>query len=94
MTIDIALCSAFRKDIAATPAVRARSPIAARAVLAALALVCLTSLAGAQQYQADPVDESAGKLKLIAEACIRNPARFATDRRNSSSSSTSTISPR
>ena len=26
------------------------------------------------------MDESAGKLKLIAEACIRNPARFATDR--------------
>lgn len=40
----------------------------------------LVSSAGAQQYQADPVDENAGKLKLLAEQCVKNPARFATDR--------------
>lgn len=46
----------------------------------AMLVVALASSACAQQYQADPVDENAGKLKLLAEQCVKNPARYATDR--------------
>jgi hypothetical protein len=45
-----------------------------------VALVTLASSASAQQYQADEVDENAGKLKLTAEQCVKNPQRFSADR--------------
>lgn len=41
------------------------------------AVACATS---AQQYQADEVDENAGKLKLTAEQCVRNPPRYQADK--------------
>ena len=68
-----------REDGTSAMAVRRRLGFAWSPGVAALLLVCLTSLAGAQQYQADPVDENAGKLKLTAEQCVKNPARFAND---------------
>jgi hypothetical protein len=46
----------------------------------ALLLIVSASAARAQQYQADEVDEDAGRLKLTAEQCVKNPARFASDR--------------
>jgi hypothetical protein len=50
-------------------------------VLLALALfVSVASLARGQQYQADPVDENAGKLRPFADQVVRTPGRFATDR--------------
>ena len=66
-----------RKDGASTPWVR--RPAAVRAGLAIFYCVCLAAVAQAQ-YQADPVDENSGKLKLTAEQCVKNSARFATDR--------------
>ena len=68
-----------REDGTSAMAVRRRLGFAWSPGVAALLLVCLTSLAGAQQYQADPVDENAGKLKLTAEQCVKNPARFTND---------------
>jgi hypothetical protein len=69
-----------REDRAPSVSVRRRAPIARQAGLVAILCLGCTSFAGAQQYQADPVDENAGKLKLLAEQCVKNPARFATDR--------------
>jgi hypothetical protein len=73
----MAIDQIIRRDGASTPQVR--RPASVRAGLAILFCVCLASVAHAQ-YQADPVDENAGKLKLTAEQCVKNPARFATDR--------------
>lgn len=75
------------EDNALAPSIRRPAPVdgwpgmaAGWSGLAAVLLVGLASLASAQQYSADAVDERAGKLKLTAEQCVKNPARFATDR--------------
>ena len=65
-----------RNDGAAMPSVRCRGI----AGLAAMLVIWLASSASAQQYQSDPVDEDAGKLKLTAKEWVRNPARWAQER--------------
>jgi len=45
-----------------------------------LLLVAIASASFGQQYQSDDVDENAGKLKLTAEQCVRNPQRFQSDK--------------
>ncbi|MGD9634819.1 MAG: hypothetical protein AB7G28_22835 [Pirellulales bacterium] len=67
----------FRQDKRRLWAVR---PACTRFAVASLLLMLLASVAGAQQYQSDEVDEEAGKLKLTAEQCVKNPARFAQDK--------------
>jgi hypothetical protein len=47
------------------------------ASLFVVAVVATNSFA--QQYQADDVDEAAGKLKLTAEQCVKNAQRFQQD---------------
>lgn len=66
----------FRQDKRSLHVVR---PVA-RIAGACLVLIAIVSAAAAQQYQSDDVDENAGKLKLTAEQCVKNPARFNQDK--------------
>jgi hypothetical protein len=69
-----------RQCIALPGMARSRRAVSLAPLLAMLISVCLTSLSHGQQYQADPVDENAGKLKLTAEQCVKNPTRLLQDR--------------
>ena len=35
--------------------------------------------AAAQEYQADPIDEAAGRNKAFAQKCVKDPATYASD---------------
>lgn len=75
----MALTIECRQDRPRTRVVRSRR-IAVFAASVCLAMSTLVAATFAQQYQADEVDENAGKLKLLAKECVRNQARYAADR--------------
>lgn len=69
-----------REDNRPTRSVRRKSAVGAGLSTLIVVLAALVSNASAQQYQADDVDENAGKLKLTAEQAVKNPGRFQADR--------------
>ena len=70
-----------REDSYRTPAVRRCATfVLVTFAFAGFASLAVPPVASAQQYQADDVDEAAGKLKLTAEQAVKNPGRFAADR--------------
>ena len=56
------------------------SPIGGWSGLSALLLLCLSTLASAQQYQADAVDDKARLLGPTAQNCVKDSSRYATDK--------------
>ncbi len=51
-----------------------------RGLLAVLMISCLTTRASAQQYQTKPIDDKARLLAPIAQSCVKDPSRYATEK--------------
>lgn len=54
--------------------------VAVFAAIVCVSLIPLSTAAVAQQYQADDLDENAGKLKLLAKECVRSQQRYLSDK--------------